>query len=222
MGRGAGAGDAPRRLPPRRRLSVTAVRDGRSVDTTMGFTPLEGVPMATRAGRSIPAHCSICCATASAGRAGRGPGARVGAARTGGHRRRRGPRQAIRAPTRSWRSTSTATASPRRSPPWRCRSAASTHCIHGGVGEHSARVRAQVCARLDHLGVSTRRGGERRALRGRRDRTQLPRACKSGSFTRARTSSSLGSSRLCSPDRCRFRLSPTRLLFGGLQPPTDE
>ena len=30
--------------------SVTAVRDGRSVDTTMGFTPLEGVPMATRAG----------------------------------------------------------------------------------------------------------------------------------------------------------------------------
>src|SRR3954454_20310330 len=28
--------------------SVTAVRDGRSVDRTMGFTPLEGVPMATR------------------------------------------------------------------------------------------------------------------------------------------------------------------------------
>lgn len=30
--------------------SVTAVRDGRSIDTTMGFSPLEGVPMATRAG----------------------------------------------------------------------------------------------------------------------------------------------------------------------------
>jgi acetate kinase len=30
--------------------SVTAVRDGRSVDTTMGYSPLEGVPMATRAG----------------------------------------------------------------------------------------------------------------------------------------------------------------------------
>jgi acetate kinase len=30
--------------------SVTAVRDGRSQDTTMGFSPLEGVPMATRAG----------------------------------------------------------------------------------------------------------------------------------------------------------------------------
>ena len=34
--------------------SVTAVRDGRSVDTTMGFTPLEGVPMSTRAGSIDP------------------------------------------------------------------------------------------------------------------------------------------------------------------------
>lgn len=34
--------------------SVTAVLDGRSVDTTMGFTPLEGVPMATRPGSVDP------------------------------------------------------------------------------------------------------------------------------------------------------------------------
>jgi acetate kinase len=34
--------------------SITAVRDGRSVDTTMGFSPLEGVPMATRAGSVDP------------------------------------------------------------------------------------------------------------------------------------------------------------------------
>jgi acetate kinase len=34
--------------------SVTAVRAGRSIDTTMGFTPLEGVPMATRAGSVDP------------------------------------------------------------------------------------------------------------------------------------------------------------------------
>ena len=34
--------------------SVTAVRDGRSVDTTMGFTPLEGLPMATRSGSVDP------------------------------------------------------------------------------------------------------------------------------------------------------------------------
>jgi acetate kinase len=30
--------------------SVTAVRGGRSIETTMGFSPLEGVPMATRCG----------------------------------------------------------------------------------------------------------------------------------------------------------------------------
>jgi acetate kinase len=34
--------------------SVTAVRDGRSVDTTMGFTPLEGLVMATRSGSVDP------------------------------------------------------------------------------------------------------------------------------------------------------------------------
>lgn len=34
--------------------SVTAVRSGRSVDTTMGFSPLEGVPMATRSGSVDP------------------------------------------------------------------------------------------------------------------------------------------------------------------------
>jgi acetate kinase len=34
--------------------SATAVLDGRSVDTTMGFTPLDGVPMATRSGSIDP------------------------------------------------------------------------------------------------------------------------------------------------------------------------
>ena len=34
--------------------SVTAVLRGRSVDTTMGFSPLEGVPMATRSGSIDP------------------------------------------------------------------------------------------------------------------------------------------------------------------------
>jgi acetate kinase len=34
--------------------SVTAVLEGRSVDTTMGFSPLEGVPMATRPGSIDP------------------------------------------------------------------------------------------------------------------------------------------------------------------------
>jgi acetate kinase len=34
--------------------SITAVTDGRSVDTTMGLTPLEGVPMVTRSGSVDP------------------------------------------------------------------------------------------------------------------------------------------------------------------------
>jgi acetate kinase len=34
--------------------SVTAVQNGRSVDTTMGLTPLEGVPMVTRSGSVDP------------------------------------------------------------------------------------------------------------------------------------------------------------------------
>ena len=34
--------------------SVTAVRGGRSIDTSMGFSPLEGVPMATRSGSVDP------------------------------------------------------------------------------------------------------------------------------------------------------------------------
>jgi acetate kinase len=34
--------------------SVTAVRSGKSLDTTMGFTPLEGVPMTTRSGSVDP------------------------------------------------------------------------------------------------------------------------------------------------------------------------
>jgi acetate kinase len=35
--------------------SITAVENGRSVDTTMGFSPLDGVPMATRSGAVDPA-----------------------------------------------------------------------------------------------------------------------------------------------------------------------
>jgi acetate kinase len=35
--------------------SLCAIRDGRSVDTTMGFTPLEGLVMATRSGSVDPA-----------------------------------------------------------------------------------------------------------------------------------------------------------------------
>ena len=35
--------------------SITAIKDGKSVDTSMGFTPLEGIPMGTRCGNIDPA-----------------------------------------------------------------------------------------------------------------------------------------------------------------------
>jgi acetate kinase len=52
-------------------VSVTAVRDGRSIDTSMGMTPLEGLVMGTRSG-------------------GPRPGGRHPPAATSGHERRRG------------------------------------------------------------------------------------------------------------------------------------
>ena len=41
-------------LPPGNGCSVTAIRDGQSIDTTMGFTPLEGLMMGTRSGSVDP------------------------------------------------------------------------------------------------------------------------------------------------------------------------
>ena len=37
-------------------VSVTAVENGKSVDTTMGFTPLEGIMMGTRCGSIDPCY----------------------------------------------------------------------------------------------------------------------------------------------------------------------
>ncbi len=63
--------------------SVTAVRDGASVDTTMGFSPLEGVPMATRSGSVDPGDRPLSRARARslAGRRRPRARARVGAGR---------------------------------------------------------------------------------------------------------------------------------------------
>ncbi|MFR0367771.1 acetate kinase [Candidatus Phytoplasma palmae] len=40
-------------------VSVTAIKDGKSIDTSMGFTPLEGVPMGTRSGNIDPTIISF-------------------------------------------------------------------------------------------------------------------------------------------------------------------
>ena len=106
--------------------SVTAVRDGASVDTTMGFTPLEGVPMATRAGPLDPGALLFLLrhgvSLEELDRALEHESGMTALAGTGdvAELERAGT------PEAGSLSTSTATGSRRLSPRWRSRSAAST------------------------------------------------------------------------------------------------
>ena len=102
--------------------SLAAVRAGRSMDTTMGFTPLEGLVMATRAGTVDPGLVLWLVEHGRADRIGgarrRRPGRR--AARPGGHEGHAGgAASATPAVTamRGWHSRCTCTGSRRRSPP---------------------------------------------------------------------------------------------------------
>jgi acetate kinase len=136
--------------------SVTAVLDGRSVDTTMGFTPLEGVPMATRSG-SVD------------------PGALLHLLRTGavaldeldralehesGLAGLSGVSQRVEELERSHEPAATlalAVFAYRVATAVGALAAAldglDALVFTAGVGEHSARVRADVCSRLGFLGV---------------------------------------------------------------------
>ena len=153
-------------LPPRRRAarpaaaslrivtchlgagaSLAAVLDGRSVDTTMGFTPLDGLVMATRSGTVDPGlvlwleeHEHL-----SPHDVSRRAGAALRPARPGRHRRHargRGGRGPAASRTPGWPSTSTCTG-------WSAGIAAMAAAaggldvlaFTGGVGEHSPTVR---------------------------------------------------------------------------------
>ena len=59
---------APDQCSPGAGSSLAASRDCRSVDTTMGFTPLEGLVMASRSGSVDPGCCCTCSAKGSAWR----------------------------------------------------------------------------------------------------------------------------------------------------------
>ena len=138
--------------------SVTAVRDGRSVDTTMGFTPLEGVPMATRAGLGRPRRTALPAAPRRDARPSWSTRSSTspGCSALGGT----GDVAALIASSdegaRS-RSRSSPIASPRRSPPWR-RSLGGLDALAftGGIGENAEPVRAAICERLRFLGVGER------------------------------------------------------------------
>ena len=95
--RRGGSGAAARQLPPRRGRSLCAIAGGRSVDTTMGFTPLEGLVMATRSGSVDPGLVLWLLE------------------RTGGRRRRARPRARARNPACSrWRAARTCARCSRR------------------------------------------------------------------------------------------------------------
>ncbi|HVV59527.1 MAG TPA: acetate/propionate family kinase [Gaiellaceae bacterium] len=136
--------------------SVTAVRDGRSIDTTMGFSPLEGVPMATRSG-SIDAEAVLHLL-----RTGRRTLAEI----EHDLEHESGLLGLSGASARVEELESLATPAARRALDvfaYRVALAVGASAaallgldalvFTGGVGEGSARVRADVCARLTHLGV---------------------------------------------------------------------
>ncbi len=140
--------------------SCTAVRNGKSVDTTMGLTPLEGVMMGTRSGSVDPAiigHMATALGqpekkildalNKKSGLAGRLRPLQRHAHGGGGGRTR-----ATSAPGWPW--TSSATCSPRRWRRWWCRWGGSTRSSSpAGIGENSALVRARVVEQLGFLGL---------------------------------------------------------------------
>lgn len=149
--------------------SISALLDGRSIDTTMGFTPLDGVPMATRSGSVDPGLLLHLLASGVCGEelddalnhrsgllgiCGHGSLDDVERAAFAGDARAqlafdvlaRGVSSAVAAMTTSLRGLDALVFS-------------------GGMGERSSQLRASVCGRLEHLGVTldaelnTRRDG---------------------------------------------------------------
>jgi acetate kinase len=145
--------------------SVTAVLDGRSADTTMGFSPLEGVPMATRPGTIDPEILLYLQRHAGAGpdeleqalEHESGLLALGGSARVEELEASSEPRAQLALSVFCYRVAAAV--------------AAMTSALGGldalvftaGVGEGSALVREQVCGRLGFLGVELDAGENRRA-----------------------------------------------------------
>ena len=161
--------------------SVTAVLDGRSVDTTMGFTPLEGVPMATRSGSVDPGALVYLLREhgLSVDELDARSRARVGA-RSARRARRPARLRRLHVPDRG-----------RGGRRWRWRSAASTSlAFSGGVGENRADVRglrspSACCSSATSPSRSSRAGGARHRARGPRPAPPRAFAC-AGSPRRAR------------------------------------
>ncbi|MPY82785.1 MAG: acetate/propionate family kinase [Actinophytocola sp.] len=137
--------------------SLCAVDGGRSVDTTMGFTPLEGLVMATRSGSVDPGLLLwLLRQGLDVNELADGLEQRSGLAGLAGSGDMREVRQAAEAGAEPAR---------RALAVYRhrlCREIAAMAAalggldalvFTGGIGEHDAALRAEVCARLEFLGV---------------------------------------------------------------------
>ncbi len=137
--------------------SMVAVRDGRAVDTTMGFTPSGGLVMATRAGDLDPGLFVYLVAHGyDAGSLDDLMNHRGGMLALSGStadvqellvRRSSDPRAALALDVFAWNARK-----------WVGAMAASvggidTLVFTGGIGEHAAPVRASIASGLEHLGV---------------------------------------------------------------------
>jgi acetate kinase len=136
--------------------SVTAVLDGRSVETTMGFSPLEGVPMTTRSGSIDPGALlyllrerglgveqldyALEHESGLAGLSG-GTGDVRDLERADDERSRLALALYVRRVAAAVATSATALGG------------VDAIVFTAGVGEHSAAVRAQVCERLGFLGL---------------------------------------------------------------------
>jgi acetate kinase len=134
--------------------SVTAVRDGRSIDTTMGFTPLEGVPMGSRAGSVDPGALLYLLrngvSLVELDRALEHESGLVGLAGTDDVallERDRSPEARLALDVFAYRVSQAVAAM--------AVSLGGVDCVAftGGIGEHASGVRGDVCRRLSFVGV---------------------------------------------------------------------
>jgi len=135
--------------------SVTAVLDGHSVDTTMGFTPLEGVPGATRPGPVDPGSLLYLLregvSAAELDRALEHESGLTGLAGSGdvaALERDPSPQAALALDVYAYRVAQAVAAMAT------ALGGLDALAFTGGVGEHSSRVRAAICGRLAFLGVA--------------------------------------------------------------------
>jgi len=134
--------------------SVTAVLHGRSVDTTMGFTPLEGVPGATRPGPVDPGSLLYLLregtTAADLDHALEHESGLTGLAGTGdvaALERDPSPQAALALDVYAYRVAQAVAAMAA------ALGGLDAIAFTGGIGEHSSRLRAAICGRLAFLGV---------------------------------------------------------------------